>query len=153
MRRKRIGLVCAVILLFVYLGWDVLSGMTSEPIRGGSPLAAATSSTTPLAEQTPAITPGTAGLVSYSIEVDDVAGLSPFADPGTVTDLWVMWQRPLLRRPKLQRVLRGAILERISPPVSPEGPTVATFAIAKEDVESLLWADRFGSLSATAALP
>lgn len=153
MRNKRVGLGVGVVLLFVYLGWDALGAMTPGPMRRGPEARTApTSSPTPLPTQAPATQSG-GGFVSYSLKLDDVAGLSPSAEPGTVTDLWVMWERPLLRRPKLQRVLRGAILDRIAPPVTPDGPMVATFVIARQDVESLLWADRFGSLSATTELP
>lgn len=153
-RTKRSALALGAVLFLAYLGWDMLSGMSAAPGPMGSrsiePLP--TASATP-----PAISPsdGSTGtdLVSYSIDVSDIAGLPPTAVPGSETELWVTWERPLTRSPKLQRVVRDAVLERIDAPVTPDGPTVATFLVSRTEIDDLLWADRYGALSATITLP
>lgn len=151
-RRRRSGLALAAALFLAYLGWDMLAGMSADPSRP------ARSALAPV----PAISPPNATVpeeadpldqqgerVAYSIGLSEIAGLSPVADPGSIAELWVTWDRPLTRVPKLQRIVRDAVLARISPPISTDGPTVATFLVSRRAIERLLWADRYGSLSAT----
>jgi hypothetical protein len=89
------------------------------------------------------------GRVAYAIDMSEIAGLSPTATPGTAVELWATWDRPVTESPRLQRIVRGAILQRVSLPITPDGPTVATFLVAQRDIADLLWADRYGAISAT----
>jgi hypothetical protein len=138
-------------LFLAYLGWDVLAGVTAEPPRPARAATDPAPASSPLgAVPEDAIPLGRDGeRVAYSIELDEIAGLSSAADPGSIAELWVTWDRPLTRVPKLQPVVRDAMLAQISPPITADGPTVATFLVSRKNVERLLWADRYGSLSAT----
>lgn len=153
-RVKRSGLALAAVLFLAYLGWDMLSGMSVTPASRGSrsfePIPTGSPTSTPLSDVDHSTQ---ADRVAYSIDLSDIAGLSPTTVPGSAVELWVTWDRPLTRSPKLQRVVRNAVLERVNPPVTPDGPTVATFLVSRNEIDGLLWADSYGALSATIPLP
>ena len=94
--------------------------------------------------------PGHPERVAYSVDIDEISGLAPTVAPGTTIELWVTWDRPLVTQPELQPVIRDAILEKIDPPVTPDGPTVATFLVTRKRLGHLMWADRYGNISAVA---
>jgi hypothetical protein len=139
-------------LFLAYLGWDMLAGMSAEPprpVRSATGPVPATSPTGPETPEDAIPLDQHPDSVAYSIDMDEITGLSPVADPGSVAELWVTWDRPLTRVPKLQPVVHDALLAQISPPLTADGPTVATFLVSRRSVERLLLADRYGSLSAT----
>ena len=87
--------------------------------------------------------------VDYAIAAAELSGLSPDAAPGTLLDLWVAWDPPITDKPQVQPLLRGVRLNRIVPPVTPEGPEVALLSVRPSQVSDLIWGDRYGSLSVT----
>jgi hypothetical protein len=90
-------------------------------------------------------------LFAYAVAVTEIAGLPPDAEAGTTLDLWVSWEPPLVepRDVGVQSLMRRVILEKIVPPVTPEGPYVATLLVDRRQVADLLNADRYGALSVT----
>ena len=152
LRYRRSGLVVVAVLFLAYLGWDMLAGMSAEPprpVRSATDPVPTTSPTSPGTSEDAIPLDRHEGSVAYSIDLDEITGLSPVADPGSIAELWVTWDRPLTRVPKLQSVVRDAVLAEISPPITADGPTVATFLVSRKSVERLLLAERYGSLSAT----
>ncbi|HET7482593.1 MAG TPA: hypothetical protein VFK89_07020 [Actinomycetota bacterium] len=116
------------------------------------PPAASPSVTTgiaPAPTTSPSTVPSPSGF-TYAISLAEVTGLSPDVSPGTSIDVWVTWDPPITKRPKVQRLLEGAILDRIVPPVTEEGPPVAILRVSQRGVEQLIWGDRYGTLSAVA---
>lgn len=149
-RKLAIFAVAAGVMIFV--GWDAFAGISSPAPVSGEPPALNTPSpgaSVPVVEP-PAETPARVAQdrVSYAIAVAELAGLSPTATPGTVLQLWVTWDPPVTKRPQLQKLLDGVVLDEIAPPVTPEGPHVALLSVARSQLDELLWADRYGSLSA-----
>ncbi len=84
---------------------------------------------------------------SYSIPLPELSGLPSDLAPGTSVELWVAWERPFTRGPRVQRLLRDATFERIAPPATVEGSPVAVFSISTHQIADVVFADRFGSLS------
>lgn len=91
---------------------------------------------------------GSRDLVSYAIPITEMQGLPPDIAPGTMIDLWVMWQPPVTKRPKVDRLLQGVLLEKIVPPLLPDGPYAAVLMVSPDDFGTLVWGDRLGALSA-----
>lgn len=161
---RRILILGGIIVAMLYLGWDVFSGITQTSHRTASPSATAPQSA-PASQDTvasPTPDPGPysgthafggshadASRVTYAIDVNEVAGLAPNVPPGTIVDIWVTWDRTVTKTPALQRLVRGAFVEEIAPPVTPNGQFVAILSVDKRKVENLLWGDRYGALSAT----
>ena len=85
----------------------------------------------------------------YAIAVAELRGLPPDADVGTRLELWVTWDRPVTRKPRLQRLVPEATLVRIAPPVTPEGPAAAVLRVPTGRISDLLYADGYGALSVT----
>ena len=135
----------------IFVGWDVFAGLSSQGPAAEKPSTA--SAPTPVAS-VPTTEPIDAPArvnqdrVSYAIAVAELAGLSPTSAPGTLLELWVTWDPPITKRPKLQKLLDDVVLDEIAPPVTPEGPQVALLSVARNQLDELLWADRYGSLSA-----
>jgi hypothetical protein len=141
-------LLLGAVALLSFVGWDLLSDVTAAP----APRAAHISDTTlPSPSRSPQIVVSgdTSGRVAYSLDLEDIAGLSPTTTPGTAVELWATWSPPITKSPRLQRVVRDAILERVSLPITPDGPIVATFLVEEREIDELLWADRYGEISAT----
>jgi hypothetical protein len=85
---------------------------------------------------------------SYAIALHDLRGLPPDAEPGTSLELWATWRPPLTKERQVQKLVEGAFLERITPPLTPEGPPVAILSVPEKEIDELLFGDRFGDLSA-----
>ena len=148
-KHKRLAVVAAAAILVIYLGWDMVGDIGVAPVssRPHSPVAA---SIHPTASPPGEVTPPPAGnVVSYAVPAREVAGLPPDVQAGTTVDLWVAWDPPLTKKPRLQSLLQGVVLEKIAPPVTPDGSAAALFLVPRPDVDRLIWADRYGSLSAT----
>jgi hypothetical protein len=84
----------------------------------------------------------------YSLPLSEIRGLGPDALPGDKLDLWVAWDRPITRGPRVQRLLTGAVIDQMVPPVAPEGPVIVELLIPVRDLPDFLFAHRYGSLSA-----
>lgn len=153
---RRLLVMGVVVALFLYLGWDLFSGISRPPTTAPSMATEAqrageTAPIAPAALPTTSPTPGeapTSSLTGYAISLSELSGLTESTAPGTIVDLWVTWDPPLTPRPKLQRIVSGAVVDEIAPPVTPDGPYAAMLLVRQRDIEDLLWADRYGSLSA-----
>jgi hypothetical protein len=121
------------------------------PVRSGTSSVPAT-----FGLQTPSPGPSAASsgkLKSYAVDLSDLQGLSPDTAPGTHMDLWVAWEPPITRGPKIQRLLHGVTLEKMIPPVVPDGPVTALLSVRASQIPRLLYGDRYGALSATIRAP
>lgn len=87
-------------------------------------------------------------LQGYAISLAELTGLSPVAAPGTTFDLWTMWEPPVTRRPKAQLLIRDVVLEGIVEPVTRDGPRVAMILVPEQQIDELVYGDRYGNLSA-----
>ena len=85
----------------------------------------------------------------YAITLSDLPGLAPDSAPGTRLNLWVTWEPPVTKHPKVHLLLENVILKRISPPLTVNGPFVANLLVSRKGLPDLLWADRFGKLNAS----
>ena len=150
-RARRFPLLLGAVALLSFVGWDLLSGVTAAPAPRTIEASAPASPSPTQSAQVPGVV-DMSGRIAYSIDLDDIAGLSPAATPGTAVELWATWSRPITKSPRLQRVVRDAVLERVILPITPDGPTVATFLITEREIDELLWADRYGEISATTPL-
>ena len=97
--------------------------------------------------------PERSNLRSYALALPELRGLSPDTRPGARLELWVSWGPPITARPRLERLTRGVVLERIVPPLTPGAPDTALLLVPEREIADLLWADRYGSLSATRVPP
>lgn len=86
---------------------------------------------------------------SYAIGLHDISGLSRETPPGTVVDLWVAWDPPITEKPQYQRLIPAAMIEAIQPPFVPEGPFTVMLSVPTRKIGDLLYADRYGAISAT----
>ena len=92
-------------------------------------------------------TPQRPDLVSYAFDAGELDGLPPDVMPGQKLDLWVTWEPPVTKRTVVQPLLKGVALEKVAPPVLPNGPAAALFLVPQARVDDLIWADRYGLLS------
>jgi hypothetical protein len=90
-----------------------------------------------------------AGRRGYALAVPELKGLPGGAAPGTRLELWVAWDPPVTKEPRVQRLLKDVILDEIIPPVVPEAPATAILSVPAKSVPDLLYGDRYGALSAT----
>lgn len=149
---RKLALFGGVAAVLIFLGWDVFAGITSPaPAAKEPPAVNAPSPVASVPTVEPSVEDSTEiaqNNVTYAIAVAELAGLSPNATPGTTLQLWVTWDPPVTKRPRLQKLLDGVVLDEIAPPVTPDGPHVALLSVARSQLDELLWADRYGSLSA-----
>lgn len=89
----------------------------------------------------------------YALSLERVTGIAPITPPGSRLELWVAWKPPVTRAPRIQRLLPSVTLQRIVPPVTPQGPLVAILLVDIDDMPDLLYAERYGSLSAAVVGP
>lgn len=87
-------------------------------------------------------------LRSYAISAPKVAGLSVDTPPGTKMELWVAWEPPVTKEPRVQRLVDEVVLEKIVPPSVPEAPPTAVLLIASKSVDEVIYGDIWGRLSA-----
>ncbi len=87
--------------------------------------------------------------VSYAVATTELSGLPLSAVPGARLDIWVAWEPPITKVPDIRRLLTDVTLDKIAPPVLPEGPHVALLLVKPEQVRDLLYGDRYGALSVT----
>jgi hypothetical protein len=114
---------------------------------------------------TPAITPGAAVSLpspeapedaaapaavdrrSYAIGLQDLSGLPPDAAPGAPLELWVTWEPPVTREPRLEKLIGDVVLERTIPGAVPEAPVTVLLSVPADRVGDLIYADGYGRLS------
>lgn len=68
-------------------------------------------------------------------------------------EVWVAWNPPIVKEPNIQLLLKGVTLDKIAPPVTPEGPYVALLLMSRADAREFLYATRYGALSVTQPAP
>ena len=90
---------------------------------------------------------GTADRRSYAIGLQDLAGLPPDAAPGAQLELWVTWEPPVTREPRLQKLIGDVLLERTIPGTVPEAPVTVLLSVPADRVGDLIYADGYGRLS------
>ena len=91
--------------------------------------------------------PVTTEMRGYALPVAELSGLPGDAQPGTELELWVTWDPPVTERPRLQRLIRRVVLEKIAPAVTPDGPNAAILLVPVEKLPDLVYADRYGAIS------
>jgi hypothetical protein len=122
------------------------SGDDGLSTGGGQAIPSATSERGAQAE------PGTAlqnmgEMRGYALPVAELSGLPGDAPPGTELELWVTWDPPVTERPRLQRLIRRVVLEKVAPAVTPDGPDAAILLVPVEKLPDLVYADRYGAIS------
>jgi hypothetical protein len=90
---------------------------------------------------------GTDEMRGYALPVAELSGLPGDAPPGTELELWVTWDAPVTERPRLQRLIRRVVLEKVAPAVTSDGPDAAILLVPVEKLPDLLYADRYGAIS------
>lgn len=84
----------------------------------------------------------------YALAFQEIAGLPIDVVPGTRIELWVTWDPPITRRPKLHRLIREVVISDVVSGADPKSPSAVILALESSKMPDLLWADRYGSLSA-----
>lgn len=84
----------------------------------------------------------------YAIGLHDISGLPADSPPGTIIDLWVAVDPPHVERSQIHPLISAVVVEEIQPPAVPEGPVTVILSVRPREIEHLLWADRYGALSA-----
>jgi len=151
MKQRAITVAAALITCAAAVMWVVQGARPSQdPIPAPAGRAGDLGPSPPPSTAAPSLTipTTTAGLVSYAIPTTELQGLPPDLAYGTRLDLWVAWQPPITKRTELQPLLRGVLLEKIVPPLLPDGPHSAILKVDPDEISDLIWGDRFGALSA-----
>lgn len=89
------------------------------------------------------------GRRAYAVALPELKGLPPEAIPGTRLELWVAWDPPVTKQPRVQKLIEDVILAEMIPPVVPEAPATAVLSVPTKTLPDLLYGDRYGALSAT----
>lgn len=119
----------------------ITSTRNREIASAGAAAAGAPASPSPAAEPP--------DLRSYAVVLPELQGLPPDTKPGAAIELWVTWNTHSGRKPRLEPLIERAVLERIVPPLTPGAPDTVLLEVPARDIPELLYADRFGLLSAT----
>jgi hypothetical protein len=163
-KNKNLAYAVAGFLAVLYVMWAFFGGRggagsvapAAQPSFPGSPAAYVSVpqtgpySPSPVVPADPAVqvTPA-AERQTYAMPQPDVAGLPPDALPGTRLEVWVAWDPPVTRAPKLQLLLKDVVLEKVIPGSIPEAPGVVLLSLRAKDIGDMLWADRYGAISVT----
>jgi hypothetical protein len=154
---KRLVIAGGVVVLLLLVFWRAAASVSQPPStskRVGLPLSdAGTPLSAPSVGPSPAPGEGTsiareAGTRDYAVALPELAGLPEDAQPGTPMELWVAWEPPVTKHPRIQRLATGVTLDRMILPVTPDGAIVALLRIPKAQIPSVLYGDRYGVMSA-----
>ena len=145
---RRIRNLAAVGIAVALTSFMVVSRL--GPVTPGASGASHASSVTPTPEATPATasTDVRDDLSSYAVALPELRGLPSDAAPGTIVDLWVTWDAPVMKEPQVQPLLRKVTVQKIISNAAPEAPPTVLLGVEHDDVGDLLYGDRYGSLSA-----
>ena len=151
-KTRRLAFTAGFVVLFALTIWSWIPGK-AEP-RSEAPASVALDHSDDL-EPLEIISPAPErdgdvaleGHLEYAIGLHDLAGLSRTVTPGTVVDLWVAWDPPIMKDPQYQRLIRSVIVKEIEPPFVPEGPFTVVLSVPKDKISDLLYADRYGAIS------
>jgi hypothetical protein len=154
---KRLAIAGGVVVLLLLLFWRAAASVSqpspSRPHPGlslsdaGTPVWAPSIGPSPI-EGAGTTTPSEGGTRDYAVALPELAGLPEDAQPGTPMELWVAWEPPVTKHPRIQRLATGVTLARIIPPVTPDGAPAALLRIPKAQIPSVLYGDRYGVMSA-----
>lgn len=151
--KQRLFTAAAVSILVLAAGLWIAEGAqpgrSTQPVNPTTPVTEAPASAPSVRPDTPSDHPPekTPGLYSYAIPITELQGLPPEIAPGTLIDLWVAWQPPITKKTQIQPLLKRVLLERIVPPLLPDGPHSALLQVRVDRAHRLIWGDRFGALS------
>jgi hypothetical protein len=118
-----------------------------SPSRAGEDLADPAMARSPAASASPAGGVAVPARRSYAIGLHDLAGFPPDAAPGEPLELWVTWEPPVTRGPRLQKLISDVVVERTIPGSVPEAPVTVLLSVPVGRVGDLIYADTFGKLS------
>jgi hypothetical protein len=152
--------------LLLVSGGVIAAGLILVVTKGPSPSVATsnTQSTLVVEESTPVPTAATfvptasasrvpyaeeGPLQTYAIAAAELRGLPPDAAPGTLLRIWVAWDPPITEAPEFRILLDSVVLEKLIPPIAPEGPVTALLSASPKRIADLLYGDRYGALSVT----
>lgn len=146
MSRRTINLVLVAIsvAVVVWVGSGLIAGTSSLSSPAEEP---STISVSRSPEPSPTLE--TSGMRGYALSLPEVEGLPPNLDPGSRLELWVAWDPPLTKEPRIQKLVRGVVYERTIPAVVQGEPPTAMVLVPEDEVDELMYGDRYGSLSAS----
>ena len=84
----------------------------------------------------------------YALALAELRGLSPEVPPGSRLQLWVSWEPPITKHPRVQRLPGVVLVDQIVEPLTPEGPISVELLIPTKELPDFLFAHRYGALSA-----
>ena len=160
-RTKNLALTGGAVIVVGFVGMNTLMAPASpapvtESAEAPAPSAMASGPhpTAPLPVPSPtgvvdgaaAATPDP-GRRSYAIGLQDLPGLPPDAAPGARLELWVTWEPPVTKAPRLQKLIGDVVLERTIPGSVPEAPVTVLLSIPADRTGDLIYADGYGRLS------
>lgn len=152
-RRARRLAAAVVTVAAVAAVWSVAAprpeGSRSADPASADPAPAASSAPPaprPLQRHNDAPAPAPAPTRSFAVPATALGGLALDTAPGTRVDLWVSWGPRVTARPRVQRLVAGATLTEIRPPVG-DGPPTAILAVGARHVSDLLYGYRYGELA------
>lgn len=142
---RRAGLMLFGVVAVAVVVWNLVP--QAGPTAPAQPLASAIPSEIPAPTSAAEALATNARTREYAIALDELQGFPADALPGTHLELWVTWDRPSQRAPKLQRLISEAVLVRVIPPITAGGPTAVVVRVPIKRMPDLLWADGYGALS------
>ena len=145
------GALFIVVLLVAGRSQSVADPRTETSSLPDAPLAsplAPLPTAVPSPFQTP-VGPNGRDLDTYAVDISWLKGFPPDAAPGDEFDIWVAWDRAVVKRPNMQLLLEGVVLEKIAPPVTAPGPYVAIFLMTRKQSLDFLYAEKYGAISVT----
>lgn len=86
--------------------------------------------------------------VTYWVGLYRIGGLSGTTPPGTEVEIWATWEPPITDEPRAQRLIRSAYIEKVIPPITPDGTYEIALSLARKDVPNMIYGERYGQLSA-----
>ena len=149
-RTKNLLLVVTGALVLAALLLRAPAGAVPSPSEAsvGAEIPSTLPSTTPSTDITP-FRPAARDVSTYAIDIATLSGFPPDARPGDLFDIWVAWDRRIVKGPNVQLLLGAVELEKISPPVTPDGPYAALFIVTRRQARDLVYGERYGVLSVT----
>ena len=152
MPKPKTILLAALVPLLV--GFLVSRNVTHESAQLSDPISTpvpATSTPSPVTGNALDAAGNSDSYREYALSLPELEGLPANAPVGTVLEVWAAWDPPITKSPRFQRLVT-ATLEEIVPGLSAESPATAILRVRTRDLDELLFADRYGSLS-VALLP
>ncbi|HEX2049320.1 MAG TPA: hypothetical protein VHJ34_01665 [Actinomycetota bacterium] len=151
-RRARRLAAVVVTIAAVAAVWNVAAPRpegsgSADPASAATGTAPAATGPAPVPRpQQPNDAPAPVPTRSFAIPAPALGGLALDTPPGTRVDVWVAWGPRVTARPRVQRLVAGATLTEIRPPVA-DGPPTAILAVGARRVSDLFYGYRYGELA------